>query len=305
MNRRTLTVSLIAIIAAAGCSRQQAPSPASNIPVIDMHLHTLWWEPGMKEPLTGFVAPNTPDELRMRTLAELDRHHIIKAVASGEQLSGYRESLGDRIIPGLLVLGKPSVSPDAIRQMYRQGELAVLAEFAPQYAGLPPNAPALEPYWAVAEELDLPVGIHMGLGPPGAAYAGYPEYRMQLSNPLQMEDVLIRHPKLRVYVMHAGWPMLNEMIGLLYAHPQVYVDVAVIDWVLPQVEFDAYLRRLVDAGFSKRIMFGSDNMMWSESFGVALDRIKSASFLSTDQKRDILCRNAATFLRLQAEICQS
>ena len=179
----------------------------------------------------------------------------------------------------------------------------VLAEFAPQYGGLGPAAAELEPYWALANELDLPVGIHMGLGPPGAAYVGYPDYRMRLSNPLQLEDVLVKYPKLRVYVMHAGWPLLNEMIGLLYAHPQVYVDVAVIDWAIPEPEFHTYLRRLVEAGFSERIMFGSDNMIWPDSFGVAVNRIKSAPYLSDTQKSAILCRNAARFLRLKDTIC--
>ncbi len=85
----------------------------------------------------------------------------------------------------------------------------------PQYSGLAPNDPSLEPYFALAEELDVPVSIHVGLGPPGAAYAGSPTYRMAHSNPLLLEDVLVRHPKLRLYVMHAGWPMLDEMVGLL------------------------------------------------------------------------------------------
>lgn len=304
MNWRLLLLCLSLPLLVGACRQQDASAPPS-IPVIDMHLHTLWWQPGMTEPLTGFVAPNTPEELRRRTMAELDRYHIVKAVASGDELDHYREDLGERLLPGILLVGRPTLSPDALREMHRRGELAVLAEFAPQYAGLAPSAPQLEPYWALAEELDLPVGIHVGLGPPGAAYVGYQDYRMQLSNPLLLEEVLIRHPKLRLYVMHAGWPFLDEMVGLLYAHPQVYVDVAVINWVLPEAEFYAYLRRLVDAGFASRIMFGSDNMMWPESFGVAVDRIMSAPFLSTDQKRDILCRNAARFLRLSDATCQS
>lgn len=68
--------------------------------------------------------------------------------------------------------------------------------------------------------------------------------------------MLVRHPDLRLYVMHAGWPFLDEMIGLLYMHPQVYIDVAVINWVLPRKEFHRYLRRLVEAGFGDRIMYG-------------------------------------------------
>lgn len=59
------------------------------------------------------------------------------------------------------------------------------------------------------------------MGQPGAAYTGDPKYRMSLSNPLLLEEVLVRHPKLRLYVMHAGWPMGDAMIGLLYAHPQI------------------------------------------------------------------------------------
>jgi uncharacterized protein len=127
---------------------------------------------------------------------------------------------------------------------------------------------------------------------------------MQLSNPLLLEEVLIRHPKLRVYVMHAGWPFVSEMIGLLYAHPQVYLDVAIIDWGRPEPNFHEYLRRLVEAGYSNRIMFGSDNMVWPDAIGRAVSYINSAAFLSEDQKRGIFCRNAATFLRLPDAVCR-
>ena len=286
-----------------GCRPQASNSPSSG-PIIDMHFHAMSEPLGVKEPLTGFVSPKTVDEIRLRTIAELDRLHIVKVVGSGDQIESYRAGLGEKLIPGMLVVGKPTVSPLSLREMHRAGRFAVLSEFAPQYGGLGPAAPELEPYWALAEELDMPVGIHMGLGPPGAAYVGYPDYRMQQSNPLQLEEVLIRHPKLRVYIMHAGWPFLNEMIGLLYAHPQVYADVGILNWGLPEPEFHAYLRRLAEAGFSKRIMFGSDNMVWPDSLGMAVGRIRSAAFLSENQKRDIFCRNAATFLRLSGSVCE-
>jgi hypothetical protein len=98
--------------------------------------------------------------------------------------------------------------------------------------------------------------------------------------------------------------MLDEMVGLLYAHPQVHVDVGVIDWFLPQPEFYRYLRRLVEAGFSKRIMFGSDQMVWPDAIGLAVVTVESAPFLSEEQRRDIMCRNAMRFLRLDKSLCE-
>ena len=130
------------------------------------------------------------------------------------------------------------------------------------------------------------------------AYDASPKYRAALSDPLALEEVLIRHPKLRIYVMHAGWPMSDRMVALMWAHPQVYVDTGIIDWGLPRKEFHAYLRRLVEAGFGKRIMFGSDQMVWPEAIGMAIDGIESATFLTKEQKRDIFHGNAVRFFRL-------
>ncbi len=40
-----------------------------------------------------------------------------------------------------------------------------MGEIGTQYSGLPPNDPALKPYFALAEKLDLPVHIHtLGIG---------------------------------------------------------------------------------------------------------------------------------------------
>jgi uncharacterized protein len=88
--------------------------------------------------------------------------------------------------------------------------------------------------------------------------------------------------------MHAGWPRFDEILHLLWSFPQVYVDVAVLDWILPQQEFYGYLKRLVDAGFGKRIMFGSDQMVWPDAIKVAIDNINSAPFLTEQEKRHFL-----------------
>lgn len=273
-------------------------------PIIDMHLHALKVGPPLpaEEPLSGFMAPETTEELNKETLTVLERNNVVLALLSGPMMDTYKGN-GIKILRGCRFTGVESI--DVLRKKLTANKCEALAEFAPQYSGMRPDHPDLESYFVLAEELDLPVGIHMGLGPPGAAYMGMTEYRMIDSNPLYLEEVLIRHPNMRLYVMHAGWPFLDEIIGLLHAHPQVYIDVAVINWALPQKEFYHYLQRLVEAGYGERIMYGSDQMIWPKAINKSIEAIKSAPFLSEEQKRDILYNNAARFLRLsEKEIAQ-
>lgn len=103
------------------------------------------------------------------------------------------------------------------------------------------------------------------------------------------------------FVMDAGWPMADRMVALMHAHPQVYVETGVIDHPFPRAEFHRYLKLLVEAGFGKRIMFGSDQMTRPGTIEVAIANIQSAPFLSAEQKRDIFYNNAARFLRLTRE----
>jgi predicted TIM-barrel fold metal-dependent hydrolase len=44
-------------------------------------------------------------------------------------------------------------------------------------------------------------------------------------------------------------------------------------------------------------------MVWPEAIGMAVEAVEGAAFLSEEQKQDILCRNAARFLRLNPSPC--
>jgi len=92
------------------------------------------------------------------------------------------------------------------------------------------------------------------------------------------------------------------MIALMSVHPAVYVDVAALqsEAVVPRPAYFRYLRSLVEAGFGKRIMFGSD---FPDQVGPGIDAVLAADFLSGEQKSDILCNNAARFLRLNSSLC--
>jgi hypothetical protein len=297
---RGLAVACMLITAYA----QPAPPP----PVIDMHVHSTNTTP------QAVLGRMSAQNLRFFFLSGLvaDLPDWRAAFPQNQYLPGLVFPCEDGRAPitGRSCFGAAEVLPDIewLRAEVQGGRIQAFGELSPQYPGISPNDSRLDPYWQLAEEFDIPVAIHMGPGPPGVAYDfapvpfKSPNYRMALGDPLLLEEVLLRHKKLRLYVMHAGWPRLEAMLALLYAHPNVYVDVAALsaERLVPRANYFPFLRALVEAGFGKRIMFGTDFPDQAET-GVAA--ILQADFLSSEQKSDILCNNAARFLHLQPSTC--
>lgn len=277
-------------------------------PIIDVHVHSTPAPPPNLGRLLDslnvryFVLAGLASDLE--AWAGVDTAHYLPALVfpcdSGRApVTGRRCYEGEADLPDLAWL----------RAAVEAGRVRGFAEMLPQFLGMEPADPRLAPYWALAAEHDLPVGIHMGFGPPGAAYESSPapfkspRHRMAAGDPMLLEEVLLRHRGLRVYVMHAGWPRLESMLALLYAHPEVYVDIGGLarERAIPRAGYYGYLRGLVDAGFARRIMFGSD---FPDQLVSGVDAILAADFLSEDQKADILCRNAARFLRRDPGVCE-
>lgn len=100
-----------------------------------------------------------------------------------------------------------------------------------------------------------------GIGPP------LPSFRSAAGSPLLLEAVMTNHRKLRVFVENTGYPYLDEMVAMMYQYPQPYGDLSTITWVIPRNAFYDYLKRLIEAGLGKRLMFGSDQMRWPEMMG--------------------------------------
>jgi predicted TIM-barrel fold metal-dependent hydrolase len=271
-------------------------------PIIDMHVHAYNKELGGM--MFGMDHPNplknemykgvkNPEEQKQETFKKMDEHNIVLALTSDGQL--WKADNPERI----LVSGR-NMPLDQLKEMALKGELAAIGELNPFYGGITADDPSQKPFFDLAEELGIPVGFHvMPGGPPGGLYhMGMNQIRVKNANPKQLEEVLVSHPNLKVFIMHGGWPYLEDMKAMLYMHPQLYLDVAAIDWVLPKAEFHNFIKGLIDAGFGKRIMFGTDQMVWPETIDIAVDAINSADFLTMEQKEDIFYDNAAEFLGL-------
>jgi uncharacterized protein len=271
---------------------------------------------------TPFFSPSSDAEVLRGTIVRMERYNVYGMLGGEPELvATWMAAAPGRFIPGLdlrfvpATAGARAATPagapqrllpvDSIRVLYQRGAFRVLAEVMNQYAGVAPDDPRLEPLWAMAEELDIPVGIHIGGGGPAEAYIGATGFRARLQSALTLEEVLVKHPRLRVYIMHGGYPMLDDLLALLFSHPQVYLELSMAANVETRAAFYRYLRGIVEAGYADRVMFGSDQMVWPELIDAAIRSIEAAPFLTASQKRDIFYNNAARFLRLtDAEIAR-
>ena len=304
----------LASMAAVGVCRVPATLLAqARPPIIDMHLHADLpphdVPPGTPalcrpEPCqgTGHATTNHAETLR-KSLEAMDRYNIVKAFLSGVDpaiVQQWVAAAPNRFIAAPFILQPGTPELEALRRAYAAGRFKGMGEIATQLTGVPPNDPRLEPYFSLAEERDLPVLIHtLGIGP------DLPGFRSALGSPLLLEEVLVRHPKLRLFVENAGYPYRDEMIAMMTQYPQLHGDVSTISWVLPRAAFYDHLQALVRAGLGKRVMFGSDQMRWPEKIGEAIEAIEQAPLLTEAQKRDILYHNAVRFLRLEQDASRS
>jgi predicted TIM-barrel fold metal-dependent hydrolase len=324
-----MRISALCCLFVAASIASAQPIEGKRPPIIDIHVHTFGGFPGMgpmcpfnpqflasdprsKESQIGWAPQDctlvlepskSQAEYMKALLAEYERLNVTAVVMGDPQsVQKWKEAAPARIIPGTafdngITAGK-YLTVDELRTAYTTGGFKVMGEVGVQYEGLSPSDPSLDKYFALAEELDIPVGIHMGTGGSGRANIGTPKFRGSMGNPLLLEDLLARHPKLRLWIMHAGYPMIDNLLTLLQANSHVYVDVAGLIWSYPLKEVNTYIQRIVEAGFEDRVMFGTDQMIWPGLMAASIGVIEGATYLTPQQKRDILYNNAARFLRL-------
>lgn len=286
--RRVVFVALCLLPLSLGAQADRLPER-----LIDMHFHVWDSDP-------------SPGAVRDSLLAAFDRYKLRTAVASGPiaLVLELRKIAPERFVGGAAFTESITLPPvRTLEGHLRASRLGVLGEIDAQYAGVSLGARWLEPYWALAAALDIPVAVHTGFGQPRTPYDSCcPKYRTRLGNPQDLEDALVRHQGLRIYLMHAGWPYLAETKAIMHMYPDVYADLAgfAFNPGIPREEFYDYLRALLRPGFGKRLMFGSGLSPgnWAKEISVAIALIEQAPFLTPGEKADIFYNNAARFLRL-------
>ena len=243
----------------------QTENQVTRLPVMDVHIHVGPVRPGMgplcphflsdmpgadpldEDPfifggsdcLDPWPAAQSDEEMKNEIVKRIkDLNMTMIAFGDAAVMRSWMAEVPEgRIIPAI---GTRGITVDQFRDSLESGFYKAFAE-----TGI--STP--DEYFAVAEELNVPVGIHCGTGGNGSANIRNPEYRASSMDPFLLEDILARHPKLKVWAMHAGYPLAEHMIALMGANAYVYVDISGLIWSYPLDEVHFYIKKLVQAGF--------------------------------------------------------
>jgi predicted TIM-barrel fold metal-dependent hydrolase len=130
----------------------------------------------------------------------------------------------------------------------------------PILAHFDPRDVAYDPLYKAATDAGLIVLWHMGATPS-------PEGKLEVSNPLLVDEVARRHPDLTQIIAHLGHPWQRETIVTLRKNRNVFSDVSA-SWARPM---DGYLAlaRAQEWDVVHKLLFASDYPLWTPAEAVA------------------------------------
>lgn len=124
---------------------------------------------------------------------------------------------------------------------------------------VPANHPSMDEVYATCVKFNKPCLIHAGKEPNSAAYKVDAD---KICDVGIVEDVLRRHPELRICVPHLGMNQYAEFFDLLDRYPNLYLDTTmVLAAFFQSMEEDKPLTEMIRSMLVKhsdRIMYGTD-----------------------------------------------
>jgi hypothetical protein len=164
-------------------------------------------------------------------------------------------AMSDRLIGFASVDPWKSSAADDVEHAVRDLGLGGL-KLAPAMQHVFPDDPRLEPIYARAEALGVPILFHAGM-------SWEPGSRLAYGQPLRFEQAAAEHPGLRIVLAHLAWPWVMEAVALALKYPNVSLDTSALYFDNPtdflrfamtvQVPLSVFERSL-----RRQIVFGSD-----------------------------------------------
>jgi hypothetical protein len=165
------------------------------------------------------------------------------------------------------------------------------AHLYPHWYGLAPDSARYYPFYAKCCELDVPIQMQVG------HCLRYSADRplVNVGHPSTVDVVACHLPELKLVGIHTGWPWVEEMIGVAYKHPNVYIGT---DAYAPTY-WPPNLVHYLDSWGKHKVLYGTDfpALTWKRT----LQEIDDIT-IRAESKKLFLRENAIKLYRLEDRV---
>jgi uncharacterized protein len=119
----------------------------------------------------------------------------------------------------------------------------------PIYQNIHPQDERFMALMGRAEALGVPVLIHQG-----TTFCS--NVSLELANPILLQPIALRFPKLRMLIAHMGHPWIAETLVLIRKHPHFYSDISAL-YYRPWQFYNALVLAM-EYGVLDKLLFGTD-----------------------------------------------
>jgi uncharacterized protein len=256
----------------------------------------------------------------------LNNYHEQMAVSLPESLDNLQGAMAEAGVSYALVLTSYLVNPNrpstaevvrAIENIgnlgvvagisylnYKERDLRELADFLragllkglklyPGYEPFYPHDRRLDVVYELAEEFDVPVMIHCG-------DTFSPKGKLKYAHPLEVDDVAVDHPNVKLVICHLGNPWLVDCMEVVYKNKNVHADFSGLVLGEFTEAFEDYMQEQLEevilyAGEPDRFLFGTDWPICSMKSYVEFARQLK---MEEAQRRAIMYENARRLFKL-------
>lgn len=133
---------------------------------------------------------------------------------------------------------------DAVKRLGLRG-----LKVGPIYQDIHPQDERFLALMARAEALGVPVLIHQG-----TTFCS--NVSLELANPILLQPIALKFPKLRMLIAHMGHPWIAETLVLIRKHPHFYSDISAL-YYRPWQFYNALVLAM-EYGVLDKLLFGTD-----------------------------------------------
>ena len=284
----------------------------SKVRAIDIHTHAeepcgCHSDDGYDD-LQAAMAKYFNAKIVQPTIDETAAHFRAQNVAAvifpvdAERETGYRRFSNDEVLEQVsrnsdILIPFASIDPWKGKMAVREARRLIEEhgvkgfKFHPTMQGFWPNDRMAYPFYEVLAENGCIALFHTGQTGVGSGMPGGNGMRLKYSNPMNIDDVAVDFPDMKIILAHPSFPWQEEALSVAQHKPNVYIDLS--GWS-PKY-FPEILVRYCNSILRKKVLFGSDwPMITPERWLSDFEKIN----IKDELRPDIIKNNAARLLGL-------